>query len=265
MRNRPLARCRLCLNERLLCDSHLIPKATFKALRDPMDRNPNPVLIGDSIAYKSSKQVSDYLLCECCEERFRTRGENWVLANCYHPDGTFPLRSVLFSTSPNWNLDGTLIYKTSAIPELDGTKLVYFAMSVFWRAGAHWWPWEGERVNLQLGPYLEPIRLFLLDQESFPDQMALAARISGLKKVLELTQLPQARNRQGYYLHSFTIPGLAFFLSVGSRLPSNFLKISTAPAPEQFVAFCPNAELDEMMDLADVMQSVPPPKGYKGP
>jgi hypothetical protein len=253
------------LNERLLCDSHLIPKATFKALRDPMDSNPNPVLIGDYGAYKSSKRVSDYLLCECCEDRFRTRGENWVLANCYHPDGTFPLRSVLFSTSPHWNLDGTLIYKTSAIPELNGTKLVYFAMSVFWRAGAHWWPWEGEYVNLQLGPYLEPIRLFLLDQEPFPDQMALAARISGLKKVLELTQLPQARNRQGYYLHSFTIPGLAFFLSVGSRLPSNFLKISTAPAPEQFVAFCPNAELDEMMDLADVMQSVPPPKGYKGP
>jgi len=252
----PRGICKLCLIEKDLRDSHYMPAAIFKQLRMPTFKNPNPVLITPDVTCTTSRQVKDYVLCSDCEQRFSKQGEAWVLANMARPGG-FALQASLLAAGPLERNNDFAVFSGAAIPSINMDALAYFGMSIFWRAGAHRWPWEGEFVNLELGPYLEPIRLFLLDQGSFPDQMVLAARISGLKKVLELTQLPQARNRQGYHLHSFTIPGLAFSLGVGSRLPSNSLRISTAPSPEQFVGFCPSAELNEMMGLADVKLAMP--------
>jgi hypothetical protein len=77
--------------------------------------------------------------------------------------------------------------------------------------------------------------------------------------------LPQSVNEQGYYLHVSAIPGLAFFLTVGQRLPDGFLRISTAPAPKQFLAIYPAGEWEEMLEIAKVVQSARTPKGYKGP
>lgn len=66
------------------------------------------------------------------------------------------------------------MYNAAEIPGIDCQKLIYFAVSVFWRAGAHEWPWQGEYVYSEFGSYLEPMRLFLLDEESFPAGMALS-------------------------------------------------------------------------------------------
>jgi hypothetical protein len=96
MSKRPLRRCSLYLQDRLLCKSHLLPKAMYKTLRSKTDiQNPNPILIGGGVPHRTSEQAQDYLLCEECEDRFRRLGENWVLANCYRGGGTFRLRDAL--------------------------------------------------------------------------------------------------------------------------------------------------------------------------
>ena len=57
----------------------------YKILREPGQTNPNPVIVGRDYAYSTSKQLTDYLLCECeeCEQRFRRLGEDWVMVNCW--------------------------------------------------------------------------------------------------------------------------------------------------------------------------------------
>ena len=190
MANRRVGECRLCGRETVLCDSHLVPAGAFRALRATELANPNPVILGAENAYTSSKQVSDYLLCDECESRLRRDGEDWVLAHIYRPDGTFPFREKLVACNPELNREGFTVYKGIEVSGLNCPALVYFGMSVFWRAAAHNWPWQGGYVNIDVGPYREALRLFLMGEAGFPDNMALIVRLSGMEQFLSVTALP---------------------------------------------------------------------------
>jgi hypothetical protein len=246
-----------------LCDSHLIPAAALKLLRDDSLRNPNPVIIGETTAYTSSKQISDYLLCKSCEDRFRERGETWVLENCYRPEGTFFIREALETHKPVINNGEIIIYEGSKIREIDCQQLIYLGMSVFWRAAAHSWRWQGDRLQIDLGPYLEPIRQFLLDNAPFPKKTALTVRVSAAKEDFpNLAVLPQSTKKKGYHIHSFIIPGLAFFMAVGGGVPESMIQLSTAPAAENYLGMNLKTESEELGAMSVAAQSVRAPKGF---
>jgi hypothetical protein len=68
----------------------------YRLLRAPNLKNPNPVhIVRSGTAYATSKQISDYLLCNGCEQRFRREGEDWTMAQCYRDNHTFRLRETL--------------------------------------------------------------------------------------------------------------------------------------------------------------------------
>src|ERR1700710_1869144 len=92
--------CGLCrANSVSLQDSHLMPKALYRVLLKASaahgDPNPNPVVWTPGIAMHTSAQVSDYLLCASCEDRFSQRGEKWVTGQCWRSDSEFRLRETL--------------------------------------------------------------------------------------------------------------------------------------------------------------------------
>jgi hypothetical protein len=158
---RPNETCSLCLNDRELCFSHLIPKSAYKPLRSAKSPNPNPLILTEKTSYTSSWQVADYLLCLECEQRFREKGEDWVLAHSYRGPGKFRFREILHANQPMFEGPEGLIYSTSMIPDLNMEAIIYFASSVFWRAGAHRWRRDRMIINIDLGKYEEPLRLFL--------------------------------------------------------------------------------------------------------
>src|SRR5579863_4191438 len=117
---RPTGPCALCREERLLCDSHLLPKAIYRLMRDPDLKNPNPVhVVRDGAAVATSKQITDYLLCEECEQQFRRCGEDWAMAQCYR-EGSFKLRESLRATTPLSANPNIQVYRGTDIP---GTEL----------------------------------------------------------------------------------------------------------------------------------------------
>src|ERR1017187_6381686 len=76
----PFARCRLCLQEASLQQSHLLPKSAYRYLRMVGGRgNPNPTFLSATRLVQTSQQVKDYLLCAKCEDRFNNQGERWCL------------------------------------------------------------------------------------------------------------------------------------------------------------------------------------------
>ncbi len=75
----PIGNCKLCLMQKDLQDSHLLPAAMYKYIRVPLKRNPNPVIVGRKVTATSSRQVTDYLLCAECEELFNKNGEGETL------------------------------------------------------------------------------------------------------------------------------------------------------------------------------------------
>ncbi len=65
--------CALCLQNRELRDSHLVPKALYRlarALNRPS--KPDPVLLTSSGRKQTSFRASQYLLCADCEATSRT-------------------------------------------------------------------------------------------------------------------------------------------------------------------------------------------------
>src|SRR5262245_63849308 len=82
--------CALCRRQRELRDSHLLPAAIYKLLRDPQRPNPNPVMVTRKLAGTTSWQVKARLLCDECEQQFSRKGERYVLAQCARRN-QFPL------------------------------------------------------------------------------------------------------------------------------------------------------------------------------
>jgi hypothetical protein len=72
-------------------------------------------------------------ILRCCEERFNKGGEAWILNKIPQNYGEpFWLHTLLNSKAPTVNGDD-LLFSQSGIPAVDIAKLVYFALSVFWR------------------------------------------------------------------------------------------------------------------------------------
>ena len=63
--------------------SHGQPAGVYRVLRDETQGNPNPLKLTNRGVLQDSIQLSDYLLCWNCEQRFNKNGENWFLAYCW--------------------------------------------------------------------------------------------------------------------------------------------------------------------------------------
>lgn len=157
----PTGICRLCGQNAELQDSHLLPKAFYKLAWAAGGRNPNPIVVTPKVALKTSRQVSDYLLCRDCEERFNKGGEKWIVENCWRGETDFPLNAALKAATPiAGSKPDLMIYFGASIPAIDLERIVYFAASVFWRAAVN--DWGENPIKLDLGPYEDSLRRFLL-------------------------------------------------------------------------------------------------------
>lgn len=195
--------CKLCLQTRELQDSHFIPSAMYKYLRDPSEKNPNPVVVDRKAGATTSKQVKDFLLCAKCEDIFNRNGEKEMLKWVWNGK-SFPLGdrlSVALSLSP-YTICDTAAFSGTAIG-IDTEKFAYFALSVIWRAAVHQWntPFGGETNLIILNAFEEPIRKYLLGTAGFPADVVVIATVC--------TDLLSIR---GFYIPSQVseIPGICF-------------------------------------------------------
>jgi len=210
--------CKLCLKEKDLQDSHLLPAAIYKQFRDPELPNPNPLLTRKTIALQTSAQLSDYVLCRGCEDLLNKQGENWVVRNIAHKDN-FPLLEALQRGKPVISGGGVAVYAGAEIPQLNMDKLVYFALGIFWRASVHRWRLlGGNPVQIDLGKYGPAIRQFLLGIQPFPQNTVVLIFVSHTNTPL-LSTFPYLEHKRGYHSFSFYVPGMQFKLKTGKMIP----------------------------------------------
>src|ERR1700730_19425780 len=67
-----IGKCRMCLQERVLVKSHLMPAALYDYCRKGEHR---PIKVGGGFVIPTDRQTQDYLLCEDCEDVLNTGGE----------------------------------------------------------------------------------------------------------------------------------------------------------------------------------------------
>jgi hypothetical protein len=207
------------------------------------------MLIAEGKILQTSRQMQDYLLCEECEIRFREHGEDWTLANYFHK-GRFPLRERLDSVEPVIKSNTIRVFATRDVPGVEMDKLCYFAASIFWRAAAHEWTTVNGKTHIDLGPYEEPLRRFLMHEAPFPEQMTLTVRISALPSMLERACAPEAEPSDGFHYYGFQIPGLEFRLAVGGRIPAEYHQYCAIRSSGRYLFVVNQADIDSLLELA---------------
>jgi hypothetical protein len=149
MSKRPIVQdvCKLCLQHRRLCESHLLPRGIYTRSRGP--ENTTPFIATVDGERKSQHQYKQHLLCSECEQRFSKNGEAYALELMNSRDQKFQLLAILRQSQPMPPKTGDLWlqYPAQNTPTIDRKKLAYFAISVFWRASvATWKDTDGQRL-----------------------------------------------------------------------------------------------------------------------
>lgn len=234
-----------------------MPKSAYKTLRASSAKNMHPILFSERARLSTSKQAQEYLLCEECELRLKKQGEDWTLAHCFRGPGEFRMRQLLLNTAPLFADDDIQLYKANDVAGIDLGSIVYFGVSVFWRASVRRWSLPGApSFSIDLGPYQEPMRGFLLGESGFPGGVTLHVAVSSNEEVAAYFVIPMSGNDgpNRCHYHKFSIPGMQFLLFAGGGMPQDYLNASTAPSAEPLITVYPHGERMEIADLAKIAQ-----------
>jgi hypothetical protein len=170
--------CALCGQLRKLHESHLLPKALYRLLRDSNTANDNPVLISAQITMQKSFQLKQPLLCTACERRFSENGENYVIPLLRQRSG-FPLLDRLSRAPPLYVRQDHAAFICPAAG-LDGEKIAYFGLSILWRAAVRpWRTFDNRTMSVELeSRKMESIRSYLAGETPFPKDAAVIATVA---------------------------------------------------------------------------------------
>jgi hypothetical protein len=207
--------CPLCKKPKTIVDSHLIPKAVYQYCRDPEG---NTIVINPDFLGFSDRQIHTPLLCLDCEDILNKGGEGWLMPLLAEYDGKFPFHEILTRYPPDVTDGDAASYAGTRNADISCEKLAHFAMGVFWKAAVHSWRGGKTEPMIQLGPYREPVRTFLLGESAFPSHMTLTVGVLPAPTKLTSFELPDSEGLTEWHNFSFYIPGIKFVLAVGKSL-----------------------------------------------
>jgi hypothetical protein len=191
----------------VLCDSHIVPKWSYKRMRHNSFKNKNPMFIRSGKAIQTSDQVREYLLCSACEQHIG-KFDSWASHVLYQADHTAPILNRAHRAPERWLV----------LTEGDAAMLSRFCLSVFWRAHA------SSRLDTSLGNYGDAVRKYLLDDHLLPSEISLVTcfyecKPGGGSQIDALATLPTSSRNTGFYQHRFVLFGLDAILAVGKLVP----------------------------------------------
>lgn len=207
--------CKMCGVDRELVSSHLMGAALYDYCRNP---GYSPVRVGDGKIFPTDRQTQDYLLCNDCETVLNREGETWVSPKLATMERKFPLFDLLTKRQPTWQEDDASIYMVADNPDIEAGMLAHFAMGMFWKAGVHSWRNGDHSTKIELGPYADPIRKWLLGQERFPKNVCLQVAVSPPERAQILFIEPYEGKRSDWRSFFVYILGVLFVIHVGKSV-----------------------------------------------
>ena len=259
--------CKLCLLDKPLASSHLIPAGVYKYIRKGEHR---PIRVGRGVVLPTDEQTRTYLLCDDCEDILSRGGETWVVSKLLTLERKFPLYDLLTQRNPNFDVDGRLTYFAEQNSQIKIAKLTHFALGVFWKASVHPWGLTENDSLIELGPYSEKIRLWLRSEGSFPEHVYPVALVSRPQTTRPNACLPfeQARDQhegeegtlrwRGFY---FQVPGSSFVLNIGKTVDEEIRRLSLHIPPHPITIADQLTAKSEQI-LADHFQRNRKPKAF---
>ena len=208
--------CKLCLEVKKVYKSHYMPAALYpkrKNLKYATRSGTGPL----------EKQIKTPLLCFDCEQRFDQNGESEVL-RCVNPKGKrFPLGEMLKVALPR-EYDPQLSRYSGADIGVDMDKFAYFVISIIWRGAVHDWvmPEGTVRPHEELGGFLEPMRLYLLERAPLPPDTSVIVIVSGDDESRKVWTMPSVHVEANSLNFRFLTFGVFFRAMMGWPMPDFF-------------------------------------------
>lgn len=214
--------CALCRRVSVLCRSHLIPQAVYRRCRDEELGAPVHLSRGSEAergrAVAVNREIVGAVLCEACEHLLNARGEAAALRYLAGSSEGFRLQEELGLLTPVESRGEIRAFDLlpTSIPH---EALATFALSIFWRSSLDGWNWPNRQsARIELGPYQEELRQFLLGDLPTPPHCMLMAVVASEPGENELVMLPYSGRGSGGRVHLCTILGVTFQLFVGNNL-----------------------------------------------
>ncbi len=219
----PVGKCKLCLQEKELRDSHLIGRAVYRLFRE--DEGEDPIVMTPDVVLQTSQQVSDYVFCDKCEDRFNKGGEKYVTGLVWRRS-RFPLLDRI-KLALHMKRERTHIVVSGERIGIDTDKVAYYALSVVWRAAVHTWKTIGQQTtSVVLGSEEENIRKYLMGQASFPDKLGVMVTVctdrGSQMHYLSPTMLAEPNTFQQYV---FLVRGVHFGVMIAMTPKAHFLEV----------------------------------------
>ena len=209
-------KCRLCLQDRELRESHIIPEFLYRPGYD--DKHRMEVLEGTGTKPALiQKGLRERLLCEDCESLFANAYEDYF-SRLWYQEKTLPI----VADGPHWSLSG-----------LDYGRFKLFHLSILWRAGiSSLAPFR----RVFLGPTEDLLRQMLLNQDPGGRNdfqiFGVLLLLPGSVRVLDgFIASPTSQVRNGHPLYMFVFGGCVWHYYESSGQPNPlFAEIALSPA-----------------------------------
>jgi hypothetical protein len=214
----PVQKCPMCELQKDVVISHLLPAALYKECSLP---GGNPIVFNSKLVIESSRQMQSPLLCAECEEVLTKGGETWMLPLFAKRDGSFVFHDLLTSVPPVATVGNTRVYFAASNPRIDASKVIHFAMGVFWKAAVHSWRGGVIEALIQLGEHTESIRTYLRGESSFPGGMSLIVGVLPAPVKHLAISAPYQGSSPTVTNFLFYALGLEFSLLVGEAIPDD--------------------------------------------
>ncbi len=251
--------CALCLHNKPLRKSHLIPQAVYGLLHSDETANPNPVTLRPGQSIQSSKQLRRPLLCAECEQRFSTRGETTALRMCARQGDAFRLRDDLLETTPLESSETGQAYDMRNLTFDPSEALTYFALSMCWRSAVTHWNIGAHRVSrVELGPYIENVRAYLLGEAPFPPHTYALLYFFTEPTLQRVVAIPfSTRIASGCWRHNVTVPGITVSIFIGQHVQEALVRNAlNTPGPRLALTGSEN-QLPHLRALGAMLRTQP--------
>jgi hypothetical protein len=205
----------MCLLEKDLLKSHLIPAALYDYCRQA---DFAPVRVGNGVVFATDRQTQDYLLCRDCETILNQGGESWVNPRLCTMERKFPLYDLL-AKLPNYMADDdAALYHLPDDSIIDFQKLTHFGMGIFWKAAVHSWKGDSVEPMIELGPYADQIRRWLIDEADFPEHVQLWVSMSRPEYAQIALNPPVQTSKTNWRTFLMHVLGLMYQLNIGAGM-----------------------------------------------
>lgn len=197
-----MATCRLCLRERELKKSHIIPEFVYSPLYDEKHRFHMLSSIGIRGPAKLQKGIREYLLCGHCEGVI-SKYERYMSLII---SGQLQIKS---------SHNGKLV----TLEGLDYQQFRLFGLSVLWRASVSCLQMFEE---VKLGPHEEMLRQMIHTEDPgrpYQYPFMLAPLVHEGEVQTDLIMQPTWTRAEGHYGYRFVFGGLAWVFLVSSHKP----------------------------------------------